>query len=106
MTDGNGTSLLICKMVRLAKGSGGCQAQRPAWAEPQPRVSAPSGGHVSGPKSGDLTLSPSCGQFWAVDFGDGAVEGELGSERDWAPFPHIHFTAQETEAWADGAERI
>ena len=49
---------------------------------------------------------PSCGQFWAEDFGDGAVEGELGSKRDWAPFPHIHFTAQETEAWADGGERI
>lgn len=62
MTGGDGTSLLICKMVRLAKGSGGCQAQRPAWAEPQPRVSAPSGGHVSGPKSGDLTLSI----MWAV----------------------------------------
>lgn len=44
VTGGNGTSLLICKMVRLAKGSRGCQAQRPAWAEPQPRVSAPSGG--------------------------------------------------------------
>ena len=51
---------------------------------------------LGGPQSGDLTLSPSCGQFWAEDFGDGAVEGELGSERDWAPFPHIHFTAQET----------
>lgn len=105
MTGGNGTSLLICKTVRLAKGSRGCQAQRPAWAEPQPGVSAP-----SGDMSHDLSLvtspCPSCGQFWAGDFGDGAVEKENCSQRDRAPLPHVHFTAQETEAWADGGERI
>lgn len=78
-------------MVRLAKGSGGCQAQRPAWAEPQPGVTAP-----TGDMSQDLSLvtspCPSCEQFWAGDFGDGAVEKENCAPRETGHLSHMSIS--------------